>query len=37
MILAGARDRHCEQSEAIQCGAAVLDCFVASLLAMTID
>jgi hypothetical protein len=29
------RIRHCERSEAIQCGAAVLDCFVASLLAMT--
>src|SRR5579862_751260 len=29
--------RHCERSEAIQCGAAELDCFVASLLAMTIS
>src|ERR1700722_13150577 len=29
------RFRHCERSEAIQCCAAVLDCFVASLLAMT--
>jgi hypothetical protein len=28
--------RHCERSEAIQCCAAVLDCFVASLLAMTV-
>jgi hypothetical protein len=28
-------DRHCERSEAIQCSTAVLDCFVASLLAMT--
>jgi hypothetical protein len=27
--------RHCERSEAIQCGEAVLDCFVAALLAMT--
>jgi len=27
--------RHCEQSEAIQRGDADLDCFVASLLAMT--
>src|SRR5580698_526244 len=29
--------RHCERSEAIQCGAAELDCFVASLLAMTVS
>jgi len=29
------RYRHCERSEAIQSDAAVLDCFVASLLAMT--
>jgi hypothetical protein len=29
--------RHCERSEAIQFGAAVLDCFVASLLAMTLE
>src|SRR5580693_9953335 len=28
---------HCERSEATQCGAAELDCFVASLLAMTIS
>jgi hypothetical protein len=28
--------RHCERSEAIQCGPTVLDCFVASLLAMAI-
>jgi tripartite-type tricarboxylate transporter receptor subunit TctC len=28
--------RHCERSEAIQNGTAVLDCFVASLLAMTV-
>jgi len=28
--------RHRERSEAIQFGAAVLDCFVAALLAMTI-
>jgi hypothetical protein len=28
-------DRHCERSEAIQGGAAVLYCFVASLLAVT--
>jgi len=27
--------RHCERSEAIQHGGAELDCFVASLLAMT--
>ena len=27
--------RHCERSEAIQAGDADLDCFVASLLAMT--
>jgi hypothetical protein len=27
--------RHCEQSEAIQSPAMTLDCFVASLLAMT--
>ncbi|WP_330082958.1 hypothetical protein [Methylocystis iwaonis] len=29
------RARHCERSEAIQGGGAALDCFVASLLAMT--
>jgi hypothetical protein len=29
------RNRHCERSEAIQTGFAELDCFVASLLAMT--
>src|SRR5262244_2709875 len=28
-------DRHCERSEAIQCCSKILDCFVASLLAMT--
>jgi hypothetical protein len=28
--------RHCERSEAIQCGTAALDCFVAPLLAMTV-
>jgi hypothetical protein len=27
--------RHCERSEAIQCGHEVLDCFVVLLLAMT--
>jgi hypothetical protein len=32
-----ALDRHCERSEAIQRGGTVLDCFVASLLAMTIN
>jgi hypothetical protein len=30
-----ARYRHCERSEAIQCGTRYLDCFVATLLAMT--
>jgi hypothetical protein len=29
--------RHCERSEAIQCNKKELDCFVASLLAMTRD
>jgi hypothetical protein len=29
--------RHCERSEAIQGGISALDCFVASLLAMTVN
>jgi hypothetical protein len=33
----GAKDnRHCERSEAIQCRKRRLDCFVATLLAMTV-